>query len=115
MTSQVYYPYNTPVKTYLNNKNKELFEAILSCNTAQDIANFCRDLMTKDEIEEFVKRFEIAKRLNAGESQRTISKSMEVSITTVTRVNLWLKRGMNGYKTVLSNLSHHHKPQSIGL
>ncbi|MHC1717003.1 MAG: YerC/YecD family TrpR-related protein [Candidatus Dojkabacteria bacterium] len=103
------------MKTYLDDKNKELFEAILSCNTAEEIANFCRDLMTKDEINEFVKRYKIASKLNNGESQRKVSKELNVSITTVTRVNKWLQRGMNGYKTVLNNLPHHHKPQSIGL
>jgi TrpR-related protein YerC/YecD len=103
------------MKTYLSNKNKKLFEAMLSCKTLEEIANFSRDLMTKDEIEEFVKRYEIASRLYTGESQRTISKDMDVSITTVTRVNKWLIKGMNGYKKVLNNLPHHHKSQSVGL
>jgi len=71
--------------------------------------------MTKDEIDEFVKRYEIASRLYSGNSQRNISKNMKVSITTVTRVNKWFKNGMNGYKTVLNNLPHHHKSQSVGL
>jgi TrpR-related protein YerC/YecD len=103
------------MKTYLNKKNKKLFEATLSCKTLGEIANFCRDLMTKDEIAEFIKRYEIASRLYSGNSQRTISKGLNVSITTVTRVNKWLKKGMNGYKTVLNNLPHHHKSQSVGL
>ena len=88
---------------------------MLCCKNLEDIANFCRDLMTKDEIDEFTKRYEIASRLYSGESQRTISKDMDVSITTVTRVNKWLKKGMNGYKSVLSSIPHHHKSQSVGL
>jgi TrpR-related protein YerC/YecD len=102
------------MKSYLNKNNKELFEAILACKTTDELANFCRDLMTEDEIIEFTKRFEIATRLNSGESQRKISKDMDVSITTVTRVNKWLRKGMNGYQSVLNNI-HHHKPQSVGL
>lgn len=103
------------MKTYLNRKNIKLFEAILSCNSTEELANFCRDLMTNDEINEFTKRYEIASRLYSGESQRLISKDMKVSITTVTRVNKWLKNGMNGYKSVLSNNPHHTKSQSVGL
>jgi TrpR-related protein YerC/YecD len=111
----MYYPYNTPMETYLNEKNRKLFEAILSCKTLEELTNFSRDLMTEDEIDEFVKRYEIASRLYSGDSQREISKDLNVSITTVTRVNKWLKRGMNGYKSVLKNLPHHHKSQSAGL
>jgi len=111
----VYYSYNTPMETYLNKKNNKLFEAILSCKNLENVANFCRDLMTKDEIDEFTKRYDIASRLYSGDSQRTISKDMNVSITTVTRVNRWLNQGMNGYKSVLNSLPHHHKSQSVGL
>ncbi len=99
----------------INSNNQKLFEAMLSCKTTQDMANFCRDLMTEDEINEFTKRYEIASRLDAGQSQRKISKALNVSITTVTRVNKWLLKGMNGYKSVLNNLPHHHKSFSVGL
>lgn len=94
-----------------NKKQKQLFAAFLKLKTEEEMANFCRDLMTEAEIEEFSSRFEVAKELYKGQSQRKVSAGTGVSIATVTRVNQWLLRGMNGYQTVLkriSNTMQHH-------
>ena len=94
-----------------NSKTQELFKAFLTLGNVDEVAAFCRDLMTEAEIEEFAARFQVAKRLNTGESQRQVSKITGVSIATVTRVNQWLKRGMGGYLNVLastSNKNHSH-------
>lgn len=96
-----------------NTKTKALFSAFLQLKTADEVAAFCRDLMTPAEIEEFASRWQVAKELAKGKPQRAVSASTGVSIATVTRVNQWLLRGMNGYKTVLSRLNskqkHHHQ------
>jgi len=91
-----------------NKKTKSLFKAILLLKTEEEVANFCRDLMTEPEIEEFASRWEVAQKLAKGLSQRNVSAETGVSIATVTRVNQWLKRGMNGYKLVIDRLNHHH-------
>ena len=91
-----------------NKKSEELFNAFLQLRSADEVASFCRDLMTENEINEFAGRFAVAKELNSGKPQRQVSAETGVSIATVTRVNQWLKRGMDGYKTVLSRLNHHH-------
>ena len=78
-----------------------MFQAFLKLKTADEVARFCRDLMTEGEIEEFANRWEVARQLDKGLSQRKVSKKTGVSIATVTRVNKWLKRGMEGYKLVL--------------
>jgi TrpR-related protein YerC/YecD len=91
-----------------NKKSKEMFNAFLKLNSVEEVAAFCRDLMTENEIKEFTGRFAVAKELNKGKPQRQVSAETGVSIATVTRVNQWLQRGMNGYKTVLSRLNHHH-------
>jgi TrpR-related protein YerC/YecD len=88
-----------------NKKSKRLFEAFLKLKNASEVANFCRDLLTEDEISEFASRWEVAQKLNEGKSQRAVSKETKVSIATVTRVNYWLTKGMNGYKTVLNRMS----------
>lgn len=90
----------------LNNetKIKELYRAFLSMKNETELANFTRDLMTESEIIEFAGRFAVAKDLYLGNSQRKVSANTGVSIATVTRVNQWLQRGMNGYKTALSRL-----------
>lgn len=96
-----------------NPKSNKLFEAFLKLKSKEEVAAFCRDLMTEDEIEEFAGRFEVALLLEKGLPQREVSKKSGVSIATVTRVNKWLNRGMNGYKTVISRFNHQH-PRSRG-
>lgn len=100
------------MSNWRNKKTKELFQAFLKLETTDEVANFCRDLMTEPEIQEFAGRWQVAKLLNQGMSQRKTSAISGVSIATVTRVNQWLKRGMNGYKTALdritSSVNHPH-------
>lgn len=83
----------------------ELFSAFLQLSNLDEVADFCRDLMTESEIEEFARRWQVAQALAAGHPQRKVSEITGVSIATVTRVNQWLKRGMNGYQRVLDRLS----------
>ena len=93
------------VNNWRTEKVNDLFNAFLQLKNTEEVAAFCRDLMTEPELEEFASRFQIAKKLNIGESQRTIAKELGVSITTVTRVNQWLKRGEGGYRDVLAKLT----------
>lgn len=91
---------------------ENLFKALLILRTPNEVASFCRDLLTEAEIEEFSGRFAVAQELEEGKSQRAAAKNTGVSIATVSRVNLWLTRGMGGYKLAierLSNKHHHHK------
>jgi len=90
--------------SWKNKKTKELFKAFLKLKDEDEVANFCRDLMTQGEIEEFASRWLVAKKLDEGDSQRKVSIETSVSIATVTRVNHWLKRGMGGYKLILKRM-----------
>lgn len=92
------------METWRTDKTEELFNAFLKLGNTDEVASFCRDLMTEPELDEFASRFQIAKMLHKGISQRKIAKELEVSITTVTRVNQWLMRGQGGYKNVLGKL-----------
>ena len=89
------------------NEEKKLFYAFTSLKNEEEVAAFCRDLMTLVEIKEFSKRWKIA-RLLAEEklSYVEIAKEVNTSTTTVTRVNQWLNHGENGYKTVLSRIKN---------
>ncbi len=101
-------------QTWQNTKTNSLFSAFLELKTTDEVARFCRDLMTESEIEEFAGRWDVAKKLDSGLSQRETSAKTGVSIATVTRVNQWLQRGMNGYKLVLERLNKtqtHFHPQ----
>ncbi len=101
--------------TWRNNKTESLFEAVLKLKTTDEVAAFCRDLMTEPEIAEFASRWQVAQQLNEGVSQRQISANTGVSIATVTRVNQWLLRGMGGYKLVLNRISHQHSHSAIAV
>lgn len=96
------------MKSLINSKTENLFKAFTKLDTPEEAANFCRDLMTEKEIEEFAGRFNVAIKLNEGKTQRATSAETGVSIATVTRVNQWLKRGRNGYSIVLKKLNTHH-------
>ncbi|MDQ6984768.1 MAG: YerC/YecD family TrpR-related protein [Candidatus Dojkabacteria bacterium] len=91
-----------------NKKSEDLFEAILKLKTVDEAANFMRDLLTEKEIEEFSSRFEVAKELDKGKPQRQVATEAGVSIATVTRVNRFLKNGMDGYRLILDRLNSHH-------
>jgi TrpR-related protein YerC/YecD len=100
---------------WLNKKSKELFRVIARLNNEEDVARFCRDIMTESEIEAISGRWQAAKLLSEGLPQREVSDKTGVSIATVTRVNKWLKRGMGGYekaleleKDILESKSHSH-------
>lgn len=94
-----------------NNKTEQLFSAFLVLKSTDEVASFCRDLMTEPEINEFASRLEVAKLLSEGKTQRQVSTNSGVSIATVTRVNQWLRRGMDGYNIVLARLSQKHHNQ----
>ena len=97
-------PCNRPNTKWFNKKTKDLFKAFLMLKNVDEVARFCRDLMTEDEIEELSNRWLVAKLLNKGLSQRTIASKTGVSLATVSRVNYWLKKGMKGYKLLLERL-----------
>ena len=85
-----------------NSEEKALAEAFVKVQTTQESHNLLRDLLTPKELEEFGRRFEIAKLLETTDmSYEAIAKRMKTSTTTVTRVALWLKNGCGGYKKAL--------------
>lgn len=91
-------------KNWLNKKSKQLFKILSLIRDENDMANFCRDLMTQSEIESLSGRWIAAQLLDSGNPQRQVSQKTKVSIATVTRVNQWLNQGMNGYKKAITFL-----------
>ncbi|MDA1316941.1 MAG: YerC/YecD family TrpR-related protein [bacterium] len=83
-------------------QEKALAEAFTKVHTTQESLNLLRDLLTPKELEEFGRRFEIARLLSTSElSYEDIAMKMKTSTTTVTRVALWLNNGCGGYKKAL--------------
>lgn len=89
----------------LNTKaTRELFLALAMIENPEDMANFLRDLLTFEEIEEASRRLLSASLLQKGKTIREIAKEIGVSTTTVTRINFWLHHGMGGYRLALEKL-----------
>jgi len=83
---------------------KKLYETLADINKPEEMADFLRDLLTLEEIEEASRRLLIATKLKEGIGIRKIAKEFGVSTTTVVRINYWLHHGMGGYKLALDKL-----------
>lgn len=91
---------------YPSNLDKELIKAIASLKNEKEVTGFLRDLLTPAEIDEFSRRFQIAKLLwTTSLSYLDIAQKAGTSTTTVTRVAQWLyKESWQGYAVVLQRL-----------
>jgi len=91
---------------YPTKQDKELIEALFKLENEEQLIAFLRDLLTPAEIEEFSRRFQIAKLLWTTEkSYIDIADKVGTSTTTVTRVAQWLYReNWQGYATVLEKM-----------
>ncbi|MCB1532165.1 MAG: TrpR like protein, YerC/YecD [Alphaproteobacteria bacterium] len=75
----------------------DLYEALASLQTREQIERFMLDLATPGERTAFEERWDIAWLLEAGElSYRDIAAQTGASTTTVSRVNRFLKQEKNG-------------------
>ncbi len=99
------------MKTYPTKSDQELIHAFSLLNGNKEISGFLRDLLTPAEIEEFSRRFQIAKLLwTTKYSYADIAQKVGTSTTTVTRVSQWLyKEIWHGYASILKRI--HGKSQ----
>lgn len=79
----------------------EISWLLADINNKEDMYNFMRDLCTKDELEEFILRRQIAKALYTWNSYVEIQNETGASSTTVARVAKFLNWKHGGYKKVL--------------
>ncbi len=96
-----------------NPKTENLMKAILTLKNTKEAKRFFRDLLTKQEIIEFGKRWQVAQMLNKRIPYPLIRKETGLSPTTIARVSKWLNRGKGGYKLMLQRL-HRHNSSSFG-
>ena len=94
MAERVRHPWRTK-------EMKELFDAISSLETRQDVERFFRDLCTISELEAMAHRWEVARLLEQGLPYLEIAERTGASTTTVTRVAHWLRHGEGGYRLAL--------------
>lgn len=81
-----------------------LFEAILSLETLEDCYRFFEDVCTIKEIRDISQRLCIAELLHQGMNYQNISKVVDASSATISRVNRCLNYGSGGYRVALEKM-----------
>lgn len=83
---------------------ERLFEAILSLENKDECYAFFEDLLTVKEVQDMAQRMEVAELLDKGMNYQQISKQVNVSTATISRVNKCLSYGSGGYRCILDRL-----------
>ncbi len=83
---------------------KDLLAVLASIDDAKTLGRVFTDLLTEAEITSIGERWEIAKLLEAGNSQRQVRDRLGVSVTTVNRGSKMLKYGSGGCRAALDVL-----------
>ena len=81
--------------------------ALASCKTFSEVGSLLRDVATLSEMQAMSERFEVARRIAAGQTYRKIAEDTGASTTTVTRVGAFLGGGTGGYRKALKVQEHH--------
>lgn len=82
----------------------ELARILASVTDANQMSKLLQDILTPQELEDLVLRWEIIKKLHSGMPQREITKQLGVAIGTVSRGARELKYGHNGFTDLLTRL-----------
>ena len=82
-------------------ETEDLFQAILTLRTEDEVAAFFRDLCTLSELEAMTHRWQTARLLEEGLPYHAIAERAVASTATVTRVAQWLRHGEGGYRLAL--------------
>ncbi len=82
----------------------DLFEAVLSLQNLDECRAFFGDLFTMQELINFTSRLQVAKLLYSGETYQAVRSRVNVSSSTITRINTELQYGSGGYRLVLDRL-----------
>jgi len=83
-------------------EHREVFRAIASLRTTEEVEHFLRDLCTISELDAMAHRWQVAQLLDEGLPYLEVARRAHASTTTVTRVAQWLRRGEGGYALALS-------------
>ena len=94
----------------MNNRNKrsdpncELYRALLTLRTPEELHKFFLDLCTQAELNAIEQRYEVAKMLHSGMIYNDILAKTSASSATISRVNRSLVNGEGSYETVFQRL-----------
>ena len=83
---------------------RELYTLFASVSSEKEAQMLLVDILTPQELASLAERWQIIKRLEAGEPQRDIAETLGVSISKVTRGSRQLKFGTGGFVQFLKKL-----------
>jgi len=70
---------------------KELMQIFAELNNVTDVKQFCQEIFTARELEDFSLRWQLLKELHRGIPQRTIAANNSISLCKITRGSKILK------------------------
>ncbi len=79
----------------------------------EEVKNFLEDLLSPIEQLMLAKRISIAYLLKKGYDQRSISKLLKVSLSTINRISLKIRLGGKGYQMIYREISRMEKNDSF--
>ena len=90
-------------------RNREMYEALLSLKNVDEVMKFFDDLCTVTEIVAMEQRFQVAVCLSKGMIYNDILSETGASSTTISRVSRCLNYGGGGYEKVIARLEEREK------
>lgn len=86
----------------MKNQHKQEFINILGSIKDGKLRDaFLTDILTPQEYEEIVKRWQLVKQLNAGITQRQIAKNLQISLAKISRGSRMLLNKNGGFSQIL--------------
>lgn len=85
-------------------RNEELYKAILTLETVEELMKFFDDLCTVSELQAMEQRFQVAALLNEGMIYNDILERTGASSATISRVNRSLQYGSDGYSVAFRRM-----------
>ena len=85
-------------------RNRDMYRAILTLKTEEELMAFFDDLCTVSELQAMEQRFQVAVLLNKGLIYNDILEQTGASSATISRVNRSLQYGSDGYAVAFERL-----------
>ncbi|MBX9723591.1 MAG: hypothetical protein K2X81_19460 [Candidatus Obscuribacterales bacterium] len=93
----------------IEEKSPDLLKVFLSLKNEEELKMFFRDLMSERDLREFAMRWEVAKKLDAGETYEKIQEQSGEAMATIAKISRWLKEGTGGYKMMIERMKGEQK------
>ncbi len=95
--------------TEIKEKSPDLLRVFLALKNEDEMKAFFRDIFSERDLREFAMRWEVAKRLDAGETYEQIQEITGAAMETISKISRWLKEGCGGYKMMIERMKEGQK------